>query len=82
VAKSDKTDLHRHLASFDHLDIFGIYFILDTEAQGQKYSVLTAEQAGAQLRISDTESLRNLQSQYLINVRFLYNFFINLHAEC
>ena len=54
-------------ARFDHLDIFGKYFILDTEAQGQKYLVLPAEQAATLLRINDAESLRNIQSQYFIN---------------
>ena len=55
-----------------------MYFVLDTEIEGQKYLVLPAEQADALLRIDDAESLRNIQSEYLINVSITV---INLY-EC
>ena len=45
-----------------------MYFILDTEIEGQKYLKLPAEQVDALLTISDAESLRHIQSKYLINV--------------
>ena len=70
-------NIWNRIARFDHLDMFGMYFILDTETQGQKYLVLPAEQAAALLRISDAESLRNIQSQYLINVSITAIYFIN-----
>ena len=51
-----------------HLDIFGTYYILDTSKPEQKYSVLPAEEAAYFLKINEYESLRHMQSQYLINV--------------
>ena len=56
-----------HLFGFDHLDLFGTYYILDTSKKGRKYSVKSSEEATTILQIND-EGLRNLRSQYLINV--------------
>ena len=56
-----------------------MYLILDTEIEGQKYLVLPAEQAATLLRISDAESLRNIQSQYLINVSVMVIYFFNVY---
>ena len=52
-----------------NLDIFGIYYILDTsKPPEQKCLILPAEDAAFILRINEYESLRHMQSEYLINV--------------
>ena len=58
----------RPFASFHHLDIFGMYFILRTSNQGQKYFIKSPEQAAEHMRIEDVESLREIGCQLLINV--------------
>lgn len=57
-----------HVLGIKHLDIFGMYYILDASKTEKKCSVLPAEEAAVILRINDYESLRHMQSQYLINV--------------
>ena len=66
-----------------------MYCILDTSRAKQKYVVVPAEDARHLLRIHDHESLRNMQSQYLINVSKIfhlkivnmYNSFRNMQAR-
>ena len=62
------SDVVQHVVGFHHLEIFGMYFVLDTSKEGQKYSVLTAEQATEYMKIKDVENLRTLGCQLLINV--------------
>jgi hypothetical protein len=57
----------RYLAGFDHLDLFGTYYILDMSKQRRKYSVKPSEEAVTILRVSG-ECLSKLRSNYLINV--------------
>ena len=52
---------------FNHLDIFGTYYILDTSNDGQNFSVKSSEEATTILQIND-EGLRELHSEYLTNV--------------
>ena len=52
---------------FNHLDIFGTYYILDTSNDGQNLSVKSSEEATTILQIND-EGLRELHSEYLTNV--------------
>ena len=54
--------------SCGYLNIFGMYYILDTSKQKEQLTVLPAEKAAKYLRISDSESIRHLRAQYLINV--------------
>ncbi len=52
----------------ESLDIFGMYYILDTSKPEQMCSVVPASDAAHLLRIDDNESFRHTGSQYLINV--------------
>ena len=52
----------------DQMDIFGNYFMIDTSKRGQKYSIKPAEEAAEFLRVSNSESLREIRSQYLTYV--------------
>ena len=53
---------------FNHLDIFGTYYILDTSNElGQSFSVKSSEEATTILQING-EGLRELHSKYLTNV--------------
>ena len=54
--------------SSGYLNIFGMYYILDTSKQEKQLKVLPAEKAATYLRIKDSESIRHLRAQYLINV--------------
>lgn len=61
--------LHHLGYGCNQLDIFGVYYILDTSKAQQKYAVVPAEEeARYLLRIKDHESLQHMRSQYLINV--------------
>ena len=52
---------------FNHLDIFGTYYILDTSNElGQSFSVKSSEEATTILQIN-SEGLRELHSEYLTN---------------
>ena len=64
----DIPDVLRYVVGFDQLDLFGMYYILDNSKAGQKYSILTAEEAATVLTIGDYNTLRDMLSQYLINV--------------
>ena len=61
------------LVGFEHLDIFGIYYILDTSKTAQKYSVLPAEIAALVLRIKRSDSFRHMHIEFLVNVSRDFN---------
>ena len=64
----------KHVVGFHHLDTFGMYFVLDTSKEGQKYSVQTPEQAAEQMKIKDFENIRKIGCQLLINVNNVFKF--------
>ena len=61
-------DALSYVGGFNYLNVFGMYYILDTSKQERKYTVKPAEEAVTILQIKKSESLRNIRSQYLINV--------------
>mgnify|MGYP002803988525 FL=1 len=65
--KESFSHISRYRPGISHLDIFGMYYIIDTSKTEQKYSVVSASEAAHLLRIDEYESLYHLRSQYLIN---------------
>ena len=60
--------LMRRFADFDRLDIFGMYYILDTSQPVNKYSVQSPQEARLRLSIDDGQPLNDMHRRYLINV--------------
>ena len=56
-----------HLMGIDRLDIFGVYYILETSTSS-KYIKLPASEAVDYLRISENDGITSLRKQYFINV--------------